>query len=87
LSCRKVAEGEVLPRGVTADSVSQVPQTPDARVLSVEDLLINFLRIGEAENLFLRPHFATMLRVAESSMLSTPFGAAALSAAVTLSSM
>jgi len=78
----------VLPKGVTADFVSQVPQTRDARVVSVEDLLINFLGIGEAENLFLRPpHFATMLRVAESSMLSTPFGAAALSAAVTLSSM
>jgi hypothetical protein len=86
LSCRKVAKGEVLPKAVTADFVSQVPQTCDARVVSGEDLLINFLGIGEAENPFLRLALC-MLRVAESSMLSTPFGAAALSAAVTLSSM
>ena len=76
----------MLPKAVTADFVSQVPQTCDARVVSGEDLLINFLGIGEAENPFLRLALC-MLRVAESSMLSTPFGAAALSAAVTLSSM
>jgi hypothetical protein len=67
--------------------VSQVPQTRDARVVSVEDLLINFLGIGEAEKLFLRPALCNHAQGCRILDLSTPFGAAALSAAVTLSSV